>query len=82
MNLCQTKNSSWNGKIKTIQHLEETGKQDMKKFTQAKFDTSFSRFGGIISSKKQQATGFLELNILMIIGGLLTLKVIYFGQVV
>ena len=56
----QDKNSSWNGKIKTIQHLEETGKQDMKKFTQAKFDTSFSRFGGIISSKNQQATGFFR----------------------
>ena len=56
----QDKNSSWNGKIKTIQHLEENGQQDMKKFTQAKFDTSFSRFGGIISSKKQQATGFFR----------------------
>ena len=68
-------------KIKTIQHLEETGKQDMNKLTQAKFDTSFSRFGGIISSKAT-SYWFLELNILMIIGGLLTLKVIYFGQVV
>ena len=75
----QDKNSSWNGKIKTIQHLEETEKQDMKKFTQAKFDTSFLDLEALLSKSNKLV---FELNILMIIGGLLTLKVIYFGQVV
>ena len=56
----QDKNSSWNGKIKTIQHLEETGKQDMKKFTEA-----FSKMVELqlsISGIPKQINWFLRTN--------------------